>query len=390
MPKVSTSTAFAGVIGWHTISSSAVSVVKMGNPLGGALPFYVLSGVTGGTQICVINAPPGKSLPCADQTGGSFGAYAPWYYNWECQDGANTASGNFYSTAPAIAEGLDHYLSPYSDFTTDTGLMHQRVNGGNSCTVTAPNTVDLTQGNLNQIIVQALVSGNAQGNRSYTGRLAGGPFAGGGNNGDLNDAIFTKSGATIHINNAPLWYFLDKNIDGNNAYPYECWAATRLSPKRDVALTQLVNVQNQLGLIIGGAPAYSTPERLMSGCVQKWTVADGKLFTKAIGTTMRLGSVPRFWETTLLTRDHIRDFVPLFLESEIIKNSSDATGTDLTQTHWAGGVTPPGSWKNIDLTSEGGMFVPCLSLPSTLCASISNDPNDNGLGGVLGGVTTIQ
>lgn len=404
VPKVTTATAFAGVIGWHKLTTSAVSVVKMGNPLGGVLPVYVLSGVTAGQQICVLNGPPGQTLGCNDPVSGTFGGYMPYYYNAAGCPSGNQGTGNYYSIAPAIAMGLDHYLAPYSDFPSplntfvsplDTALAHQRINGGGACTVLAPNTVNTTTGFANQSITQAIVSGNAGGGPAYSGRMDGGPFSGGGPGGVLNNAVFRNSSSSnndVNVNNAPLWYFLKSGIAGNNDYPLECQAATELSPKRDVALTQLGSIQVNHGLIMSGKWLYSTPEELMSGCLLKWRVGDGKLFTNAIGENMRLGSVPRFWETSVVAQDHIRDFVPVYLTGEFQKGShATDPGTDLTHSHWAGDPVPSGgSWSNVSLAAEGGIFVPCLSLPSSVCTSVYNDPGDNGLGGVLGGVTTVQ
>jgi hypothetical protein len=404
VPQVSTATAFAGVIGWHTITSSASSVVKMGSPLGGALPVYVLSGVNAGEAICVLSGPPGQNLGCNDPVSGTFGGYAPYYYNAVgCPDG-NQGSGNYYSIAPAIAQGLDHFLAPYTDYPSplntfvsplDTLLTHQRINGGGACTVIAPNTVQTTTGFSNQSIAQGVISGNNNGGPAYDGRLAGGPFSGGGPGGVLNPAVFKNSNYSnndVTINNAPLWYFLRSQVKNNNSYPLECQAAAELSPKRDVALTQLGQIQVNHGLIVSGKWAYATPEALMSGCLSKWVVADGQLFSEAIGETMRLGSVPRFWETSILSQDHIRDFVPVYLNGEFQKGSKLADpGTDTNYSHWAGDpVSKPSAWTNVQLAGEGGVFVPCLSLPSTVCTSVYHDPSDNGLGGVLGGVTTIQ
>ena len=403
VPKVTTVTAFAGVIGWHATTTTAVSVVKMGNPLGGVLPVYVLSGVTAGQQICVLSGPPGQTLGCNDPISGTFGGYQPYYYNAAGCPSGNQGTGNYYSIAPSIALGLDHYLAPYSDYPSplntfvsplDTAFAHQRINGGGSCTVLAPNTVNTTTGFANQAITQAIVSGNANGGPAYNGRVAGGPFSGGGPGGVLNNAIFKNSSYSnndVNINNAPLWYFLKSGIDGNNNYPLECQAATQLSPKRDVALTQLGAIQVSRGLIMSGRWLYNTPEQLMSGCLTKWKVGNGKLFSNSIGQNMRLGSVPRFWETSPLAQDHIRDFVPVFLTGEFQKGSRAADpGTDLTHSHWAGDPAPQSSWSNVSLAAEGGIFVPCLSLPSSICTSVYNDPGDNGLGGVLGGVTTVQ
>ena len=407
VPKVKSATAFAGVIGWHSISTSAVSVVRMGSPLGGVLPVYVLSGVTAGEQICVLSGPPGQSLGCNAPVSGSFGGFNPFYYNAAGCPSGNQGTGNYYSIAPSIALGVDHYLTPYSDYPSplntfvsplDTSLAHQRINGGGGCTVLAPNTVNTSSGFSNQAITQAIVAGNNSGGPLYNGRLAGGPFSGGGPGGVLNNAVFKNSSYSnndVPIDNAPLWYFLKSGIDGNNDYPIECQAATELSPKRDVALTQLGTIQVNHGLIMSGRWLYNTPEELMTGCLTKWQVADGKLFTVAIGKTMRLGSVPRFWETTVQSSSrpsHIRDFVPVYLTGEFQKGSrATDPGTDVTHSHWAGDPVPPGgSWTNVGLAAEGGIFLPCLSLPSSICTSVHNNPSDHGLGGVVGGVTTVQ
>lgn len=380
IPKVTQRTIFGGIVGMHTISSSAVTVVRIGNPLGGALPSYVFSDVTAGEFICPFNGPAGNGGPCSGQTSGSFGSYQPFYYApaANCTSG-NQGSGNYWSAAPSVALGVDHLLVPYVDYPTDTTGAHQRLNGGNGCTVVAPNTVQPLTGFSNQVITQGLISGGGtQGSSTqpaYSGRLAGGPFSTGGPSSALN--LATING--VAIDNAPLWYFLSPDIRNNGAVPVACQQALNLSPKRDVAMTQLPT-------------GYASPEALMSACLSQWQVGDGTLFSDSIGTTKRLGAVPRFWETSLASLNHIKDFVPIYLDAEFQKKASD--GTDPTTTHWAGDpITSKqltSAWNNTNLGAEGGMFIPCLALPGDLCRQVNQDPSDGGLGGVFGGVALSQ
>jgi hypothetical protein len=112
---------------------------------------------------------------------------------------------------------------------------------------------------------------------------------------------------------------------------------------------------------------------------------------------MRLGSVPRYWETqaTYGAIGHIRDFVPVYFTGEFQAPGGIKDPYDPRISHYAGDPIPTNgqlanAWKNTDLAAEGGMFVPCASLPSTVCQTLRNDPSDNGLGGTLGGVTMVQ
>jgi hypothetical protein len=412
IPTVTNATAFAGVIGWHAMSTSASSVVKVGNPLGGVLPVYVLTGVQAGDQVCLISAAPGQNVPCTGQSGGNFGGFSPYYYQAPgCPPGSQTASGQYFSPAPAFAIGLDHLLSPYGTFNSpynqppvyngpwDTTGVDQRLNGGAGCTVQGPNSVEQTQGNFSGVTNQAILSGNSSagtGAPAYNGRLAGGPFS---NGGTFNSAtIVPKQSNAVQIDNAPLWYFLKSSVVDNNDYPLQCQAAAELSPKRDVAKTQLASVEQVKGLTTDGTtPAYTTPEALLSACLSNWTVADGELFDDSIGTTMRLGSVPRYWETqaTYGAIGHIRDFVPVYFTGEFQAPGGIKDPYDPRISHYAGDPIPTNgqlanAWKNAVLAAEGGMFVPCASLPSTVCQTLRNDPSDNGLGGTLGGVTMVQ
>lgn len=381
IPNVKWPTVFGGIIGLKSITTGAVTVVRIGPPLGGALPSYVFSDVVAGDSICPFNGTKGNGGPCSGQSQGSFGSFQPYYYApaASCQSG-NQGDGNDWSVAPAIALGVDHLLTPYTDYPTDPTLSHQRINGDNKCNVLAPNTVQPLTGSMSgNPMSQGLVTGGGTAGGSppvYSGRMAGGPFSTGGPSGDLNLASILN----VAIDNAPLWYFLSPDIKNNGAFPLACQQALNLSPKRDVAMTQLPT-------------GYASPEALMSTCLSEWQVGDGTLFSESIGTTKRLGAVPRFWETTpSASLYHIKDFVPIFLDAEFQSKASD--GTDPTTTHWAGDpITTKSqlqSWVNANLAAEGGMFIPCLSLPGDLCRQVNNDPSDQGLGGVFGGVVLTQ
>jgi hypothetical protein len=384
LPNVSQTTIFGGVIGMKKLTTSAITVVRIGHPLGGALPSYVFSGVLSGDSICPFNGTKGNGGPCSGQSRGSFGSFQPYYYepSANCSSG-NQGGGNDWSVAPAIALGIDHLLVPYSDYLTDPTSSHQRVNGDNKCSVLAPNTVQPLTGSMSgNPMSQGLVTGGGTVGGSppaYTGRLAGGLYTTGGPDGNLNTAKILK----VAVDNAPLWYFLSPDIKDNGAVPLACRQALDLSPKRDVAMTELPT-------------GYDSPEALMSACLSQWKVGDGVLFSESVGNTKRLGAVPRFWEDVAQQSGsvyfHIKDFVPIFLDAEFQAKASD--GTDPATTHWAGDPITTASqlsaWNNANLAAEGGMFIPCLSLPGDLCRQVNPDPADNGLAGVLGGVALVQ
>jgi hypothetical protein len=134
---------------------------------------------------------------------------------------------------------------------------------------------------------------------------------------------------------------------------------------------------------------------------------DGPIFTAAFAGSRRAVNVPRYWETTPVTSgyNHIKDFVPTFLTGEYqsvsscpgsygVPNNSqaciDAIAGDATKTHWAGtAIGNSSSWNpnnpNKLLNGVAGMFIPCGSLPETICKPDPNDPE--GFGGIVQIVT---
>lgn len=394
LPDVSSATSFAAVIGFDSLTTHAAAEINVGSPLGGAFPSFVYSGTGPGAVVCVFSGPPGHPTPCSGQNSGQFGTFDPMYYQPGCLSAFSNTGTGWKSVAPAIADGLDHLLLPDLQYTPGNPSLGERQNGASNCTEFGPNSVQNVQGNSQDTLITAgMLVGQSGAQPVYKGRLDGGPYANGGTGGTLN----TASMADIAIDNAPLWSFLVNPLPAG--VPLECAVASELLPKRSVSDSNAK--QLAAGLSNNGVPLYSTPEKLMAGCLGKWTVGMGPIFSMDFAKSRRSVSVPRYHETAPLSSGyhHIRDFVPLFLTGEFQdangNMSSDSVALDPRLTHWAGDPIPGqgnlyNSWNknNSDkiLAGVAGIYVPCGTLPRDICRPTGN-PADNGFGGDVHGVT---
>jgi hypothetical protein len=381
---VSSPTAFARVIGIDTLRTHAVSIVGITPPIP-MFPSAVTTGLSAGSVLCVVTDSSGQYAPCVGQTSGQFGKlFNPVYYESTppCIDNIGTNNGTDWSTfAPAMAEGLDHQLMPDPDYDAANPTANERRNGGNNCTVWGPNAVEAVTGNPTSATITAgMILGRSGSEPTYKGRLAGGPYSLGGT---FNPA---KMGG-VAIDNAPLWSFLADPLPAG--VPQECIDAAAMPVKR------------VSGPVVSGTTTYKKPEDLMAACLGKWTMSDGPIFSSAVANSRRAVNVPRYWETTPVTSgfNHIRDFVPTFLTGEYQSVSScqgaygvpngsqaciDAVSADPTKTHWAGtAITDSSTWNkpNTQLNGVAGIFIPCGSLPETICKPDPDDPE--GFGGVV-------
>ncbi len=368
LPDVASKTSFSGVIGIDKLKTHAVAEVNIGSLLGGAFPALVYSGAGAGEVVCVAEVPPGQGGYCTKDLGqgGNFGMYAPYYYaaGWKCDSGNTGKTG----LGPAIAEGLDHFLTRYGgwDPVTNSPTVPGRVNGGpnGKCDVRGPNTIQEGTGNKPADDINAgLIVGGAAYGHSYDGRLAGGPYRGS-ENGDLNQAWVSGR----EIDNAPLWYFLLSPAElAETGAPQSCKDAKSMSPRRD-------NIN--MASVAGGT--YGSPEELMAKCLKDWTTSVGPIFKAEVAESRRTVSVPRTWQDASIGNSggvyQVRDFVPMFLTAEFNKDHQ----------HWTGSPIAKNAWGRID--GLAGTYVPCGAMPKSVCVP-TGDPTDNGFGGDVQGVT---
>ncbi len=405
LPEIERSTSFAGVIGINKLSTTGTAVVRVGTTAGGTLPVYIFSGIGAGAQVCVLNAPGGQSTPCSGAYSGQFGAFDPYYYQAPGCPSGNAGAGQFYDLGPAFAKGLDHFLAPGADSSHPYVGMSppDRINGGNTCTVLAPNTLSGTTGFSNQTISKSLIGDNiTDGVNSYNGRLIGGPYSVDSTN--LNPATINH----LRIDNRPLWSFLLPASQMSSSAPLECKVASSLSAKRDILATKAAEVAAGVPVGQPGGPTDYTPEALMTVCLTDWNAGDGVIFSEDVANSPRMGSVPRYWETSggpASSYYHIRDFVPIFLFGEFQKLPGQNFSASPERLHFAGDIvalpseggnnTVYKAWNpngNATPTMQGvkGTFVPCGSLPSSVCTIVAPNPSDNELGGSMNFVVLTQ
>jgi hypothetical protein len=387
LPDVSNATNFASVIGIDKLTTHAVAQVNIGSLLGGAFPAFVYSGANAGGIVCVLDDSPGHNGFCSkgddDTGGGNFGTFPPFYYRqgWGCKSGNSSPD-----QAAAIAAGLDHLLGRYINY---PGGGDSRINGGNGCTVFGPNILEESTGNLTQTRTEGLLTGTTVFGESFNGRLVDSPYADGNDDGvQLNVAIMgtpKNSSTGWSIDNAPLWYFLDPaKLAGA---PPECVAAAAMSPKRN---------EIDLNTLAGGTyAALGKPEDLMSACLSAWTPDDGPIFKTDFAKSHRAVSVPRVWEPVPNGNSggvyHIKDFVPMFLTGEYNGTDAHWAGDPIRQTDPAYSIwndKSPGQMKDL-ISGAAGFYVPCGSLPETICVP-TGDPADNAFGGEVNGVTLTK
>jgi hypothetical protein len=390
LPDVAVPTVFGGIFGVKAINTHALAVAEIRSPF--EFPSGLFADASAGSQICLLNGSSGNGGLCNSNVSGAFGLFNPYYYSIAgCPSGGGGSGGN--GPGLAIAQGVDHQLFPLKASPTDPtqpDLTLERDNGASGCTEYFPNTVTNNQGFTNQDIAAGLVQGDTgQHNPSglpYRGRLSNGPYWNGGPSGNLNSATI----GGLPMDDVPIWYFLAPlaTLTAHSA-PLECRVAQQMSPKRDQLVTTAFN--SSLGLTVntttaaltalevnnglstdGVTPLYSSPEDIVAACLSKWTENVGPIFTKSIATTLRLTSVPRYWENASSTgNNHIRYFQPLYIDAAALKDNGNAARTGAvayagdpvssTNSAWNGG-----NFAN-SFAGVVGMAVPCDTMPASIC-----------------------
>ena len=383
LPSQTVDSAFGKVIGISSYQSSAFAEVGLKINGGGALPFVVLASVTQGQQVCLrvdnsggVEPPDTPPIdpyttdfvkdPCnmtiVQQANGSRGTLKPYHYVPAC----DKPSGN-QGIVDAIRVGMDHplgvftppvTLAPGDNANNLDSNPGARIDGGNSCTVVFPNTVDVDTGFTAQLLKCALLQNPcASGSTSGPGRLAV----------SSNSSTFLG----LNVNDHALWDYLVANPPSGS-----CSAAKTLSA--------------------GGATFYKKRAALQN-CLQNWT--SGQLFTEAIADDLRLGYVPKIAELglckiqpaanelcsgTFPDNVHINNFVPVYLDG-LYQDKGGTCDTNNPATpvqdnsgwaiHYPGKSLKCGtSGGGAQIDRMSGIVIPCGALPLSVCDPSSNPP----------------
>lgn len=394
LPDQVVKTSFGRVVGVNSFTSSALAEVSTQPAGGGALPFVItaLNGV--GDQICLRTDGTGGSEP-PDQQPPPGDPYGTGYQLDPCnKDNFDTEAGGrgtilpyLYNTCnrvgnqpmvDAIMVGMDHQLGVFNPKVTlgpgasanaldsDPGA---RFDGGGSCTVAFPNTVDVDTGLTAQLLTCSLLqtpcNSGSPATSGKSGRLAGDPSV----------AEF----ADLGVNDQPLWAYFVASLPGGS--PASC--ATAKSDFTEFYLRRAA----------------------LMDCLTKWT--SGQLFNDSIETERRLGFVPVIAERGLcdiqpnppsdpdcqgngpLNNVHVNSFSPVYIDGLYqsgsgicdILNPSTPVGSTTWSIHYPGHGYKCGDGPGVDKVDRlSGVIVPCGALPVTVCDPSGNPPFPDPIG----------
>lgn len=388
-------TSFGRVIGINSFTSSALAEVSTTPAGGGALPFVVTALNGAGDQICLRTdgtgggEPPAQVPPVGDVYGtpagldpchkdsfdtaqGARGTIKPYFYN-----GCNKPTGN-QSIVDAIMVGMDHQLGVFDPpVSIGTGGSANaldsnpgaRFDGGSSCGVAFPNTVDvdtgLTSGLLRCALLESPCAAGSSATSGKSGRLSGNPS--------------TAKFADFGVNDRALWDYFLPTLPGGA--PSSCADAKDTSKE------------------------FYLRRAALQHCLTNWTT--GELFVEAIATEPRLGFVPRIAERAMcdtqpnppsdpdcqsngsLDNVHINNFNPVYIDGLYqdgagicdTSNPSTPVGSTSWSIHYPGKGMKCGDGPGSDTVHRvSGLIVPCGALPLSICDPRSNPPFPDPLG----------
>jgi hypothetical protein len=390
LPETRINTFFARVIGFDTLPVTAAAQASIELPSGSTTPpFVVLSGSKAGDEVCLRTSsggpmpgrwigngtgnPATQSLaseagylpdPCDDLPGTSqyFGTLNPYFYEDADPDQSpDTSCKQILSGIDVgIAEGIDHNLSTFEpDYPAGSDV---RVDG-NGCpggpAEAWPNTMDTQTGFTAGVLRCGLLSsgggtcanGPVLDGITYPPRLQRGHYAGSG-------PQFAGEG----MENLPLWYFLDSDLQ-TLAAPSGCKdlhaAVTASDPQWD----------------------YFDKKEGMIACLAAWTQgSDGPLFNDDLLESGRFAIIPLVAEPAFDTSPvHFNSFVPVFFQKlyqqgngqgnpdpMCFSQAESASGNAGWYWHEAGqGFDCGRSNQNVDRLA--GIVLDCGMLPSDTC-----------------------
>ena len=391
LPQRDIDTYFAGVIGINTMDVTAFAHVNMhlGGPTNSP-PFVVTAGHSGGDQVCLRTSPGSALLPAQIQgnginsppTLGVDGVDPPD----PCDDNAFDPDSQFFATikawtysdckqpsgnkaiAEVIADGIDHLLGSFGDYTLgDTELIDGCSGGKVKIPQPLPNTVEMQTGFTAQVLKLGLLS-----TTDTTPRLA------------RYNLQNTHTFAGEGHDNIPLWVYIRDDV--NDAQ----------GPKVDPDCKMVASISDP----VTGQPDpgydYFDLKELMISCLEGFGELDQEdiIFGGDILLSSRFAWLPLLDETTIggLTKKlaHINAFVPVFIQ-KLYQQGMEAGTPDPfcyvrhpleTSQGWymheAGQQTNACGRSNQNVDRLAAIVLDCASLPNTICIDDTTSASPGG------------